>query len=105
MELAPGVEGLVHISEIAPRHVSSVRAELDEGQVVKAAIIEVDEIQGRISLSIKKLSQPEEQDVQEGTMSDLQSVNQRSSDSNKNLKGGLGDTGGVSTPFGDLNIG
>ena len=55
VELVPGVEGLVHISEISHEHVRTVGEALREGQVVQAKVLEVDEDRKRIGLSIKQL--------------------------------------------------
>lgn len=52
VELAPGQDGLVHISEIAPQRVKKVQDYLKIGDKVKAKIIKIDEM-GRINLSIK----------------------------------------------------
>ena len=51
-----GVEGLVHVSEIAMHHVESPELELSVGQAVKVKITEVDGDRRRISLSIKQAS-------------------------------------------------
>jgi small subunit ribosomal protein S1 len=60
VELVPGVEGLVHISEVSENRVRAVRDALQEGQVVQAKVLEVDEENHRISLSIKQVrSMPE----------------------------------------------
>ena len=60
VELTPGVEGLVHISEVSDARVRSVRDALQEGQSVQAKVLEVDEENHRISLSIKQVrSMPE----------------------------------------------
>ena len=53
IELAPGLDGLVHISEIAYKRVSKVADELQLGQEVEAKILEIDKERKRISLSIK----------------------------------------------------
>jgi small subunit ribosomal protein S1 len=55
VELTPGVEGLVHISEVSENRVRSVREALEEGQTVQAKVLEVDEENHRISLSIKQV--------------------------------------------------
>lgn len=52
-EIIPGVEGLIHISEISYRRVESVAAELSPGDVVKVKIIGIDKAKEKISLSIK----------------------------------------------------
>ncbi|OGD96027.1 polyribonucleotide nucleotidyltransferase [Candidatus Curtissbacteria bacterium RIFCSPLOWO2_01_FULL_37_9] len=52
VEISPGKEGLVHISQIAQYHVNKVEDVLKIGQTVKVKVIELDE-QGRINLSMK----------------------------------------------------
>ena len=54
-EVVPGVDGLIHISQIADRRIESPAECLAEGQIVKAKIIEVDEDKKKISLSIRAL--------------------------------------------------
>ncbi|MDF2964322.1 MAG: ribosomal protein [Paenibacillus sp.] len=54
VEVAPGVEGLVHISQIAHRHIATPFEVLKEGQEVKAKILDVNADEKRISLSIKE---------------------------------------------------
>ena len=56
IELAPGVEGLVHISELANERVRAVSDVVNVGQVVEAKVREVDEERRRIGLSIKAVS-------------------------------------------------
>jgi small subunit ribosomal protein S1 len=57
VELASGVEGLVHISELSDQRVRSVGDVLREGQSVQVKVLEVDEDRRRISLSIKQAGQ------------------------------------------------
>lgn len=52
-EIIPGIDGLIHISEIAPEHIEKVSDKLKVGDVVSAKIIEIDFERNRISLSIK----------------------------------------------------
>ena len=52
-EIIPGVEGLIHISEISYRRVESVASELNPGDVVKVKIIGINREKEKISLSIK----------------------------------------------------
>lgn len=52
IEIAPRVEGLIHISELAPWHVAQVEDILNVGDTTKAMVIGIDE-QGRINLSLK----------------------------------------------------
>lgn len=68
IELAPGLDGLVHISEIAYKRVNKVADELSLGQEVEAKILEIDKERKRISLSIKAtLPEPEVPETQEET--------------------------------------
>ncbi|MDS3868208.1 30S ribosomal protein S1 [Staphylococcus hominis] len=53
VEIAPGVQGLVHISEIAHKHIGTPSEVLEPGQQVSVKILGVDEDNERISLSIK----------------------------------------------------
>ena len=53
VEIAPGVQGLVHISEIAHKHIGTPSEVLEPGQQVSVKILGVDEDKERISLSIK----------------------------------------------------
>src|SRR5205823_4127683 len=54
VEILPGVEGLVHISELAQHHVENPREVVSQGDEVKAKIIEVDGERRRLSLSLKR---------------------------------------------------
>jgi 4-hydroxy-3-methylbut-2-enyl diphosphate reductase len=53
VELAPGLDGLVHISEVAHKRVGKISDELQIGQEINAKILEIDKEKRRISLSIK----------------------------------------------------
>ena len=54
VELEPGLDGLVHISEVAHKRVANIADELTVGQEVSAKILEIDQERRRISLSIKE---------------------------------------------------
>jgi small subunit ribosomal protein S1 len=54
VEIVPGVEGLVHISELADHHVESPGEVVQPGQDVWVRILEIDEARRRISLSVKR---------------------------------------------------
>ena len=54
IELEPGLDGLVHISEVAHKRVTDIAEELTIGQTVDAKILEIDTERKRISLSIKQ---------------------------------------------------
>ena len=57
-EIIPGVDGLIHISQIADRRIGKPEDVLSEGQEVDAKIIDIDEEHKRISLSIRALLAP-----------------------------------------------
>lgn len=55
IEVFPGIEGLVHISQIAHKHISTPHEVLKEGQNVQVKVLEVNVADKRLSLSIKEL--------------------------------------------------
>jgi small subunit ribosomal protein S1 len=55
VEILPGVEGLVHISELADHHVESPSEVVEPGTVLNVKILEIDEERRRLSLSIKRV--------------------------------------------------
>lgn len=63
VELLPGKEGLVHISELANSYVKSVTDVVKEGDTVQVKVIQIDD-QGRVNLSRKALLAGEEHDQQ-----------------------------------------
>jgi small subunit ribosomal protein S1 len=60
VEVFPGVEGLVHVSQISRRHVATPAEVLEEGQEVQVKVLEMAPEQKRISLSIKDVEVEEE---------------------------------------------
>jgi small subunit ribosomal protein S1 len=59
VEVIPGVEGLVHISELAPHHVENPREVVQQGETLRAKIIEMDAERRRLSLSLKRVEEGE----------------------------------------------
>ena len=57
-EVVPGVDGLIHISQIADRRIEKPEDVLSEGQIVDAKITAIDEEKKKISLSIRALLTP-----------------------------------------------
>jgi small subunit ribosomal protein S1 len=55
VEIYNGVEGLVHISELSEQHVENPRQVLNEGDVVRVRILEIDTERRRLSLSAKQV--------------------------------------------------
>ena len=58
-EIVPGVDGLIHISQIADRRIGKPDEVLSEGQLVDAKIVEINEETRKVSLSIRALIQGE----------------------------------------------
>ena len=64
-EVVPGVDGLIHISQIADRRIEKPADVLTEGQEVEAKITAIDEEKQKISLSIRALLAPAAEEVEE----------------------------------------
>ncbi|MGZ4134467.1 MAG: 30S ribosomal protein S1 [Tumebacillaceae bacterium] len=92
VELLPGVEGLVHISQIANRHVATADEALEIGQEVKVKVLDVNEAEQRISLSIREV----EGDRQRR---EVEKYTKQNNNHYEDQGGGLGTLGDV---FGDL---
>ena len=60
VEILPGVEGLVHISELAQHHVENPREVVSQGDAVNVLILEVDAERRRLSLSLKRVEEGQE---------------------------------------------
>src|SRR5918994_232290 len=60
VEILPGVEGLVHISELAQHHVENPREVVSQADSVKVLILEVDGERRRLSLSLKRVEEGQE---------------------------------------------
>ncbi|RST68403.1 30S ribosomal protein S1 [Bacillus pumilus] len=65
VEILPGVEGLVHISQISHKHIGTPHEVLEEGQTVKVKVLDVNEDEERISLSIRDLEENSEKQIEE----------------------------------------
>jgi small subunit ribosomal protein S1 len=55
VEILDGVEGLVHISELANHHVENPREVVNQGDVIRVKILEIDSERRRLSLSAKRV--------------------------------------------------
>ncbi|MDX8359863.1 MULTISPECIES: 30S ribosomal protein S1 [Bacillaceae] len=64
VEVLPGVEGLVHISQISNSHIGTPHEVLKEDQSVKVKVLDVNEAEKRISLSIKELEENVKEEVE-----------------------------------------
>ncbi len=66
VEVFPGVEGLVHISQISHKHIATPHEVLHEGDTIKVKVLEVHPEEHRIGLSIKALEdKPEDEKTEE----------------------------------------
>ena len=93
VELEPGIEGLVHISELAWKRVRTVGDVLSVGQTEDFKVLEVDANRKRISLSLKAtLAKPEMPKTAGQSEADSAPPVQRAP--RKDLKGGMGSSGG-----------
>ena len=86
VQLVPGVEGLVHISELSDQHVRSVNEVVQEGQTIQVKVLSVDEDKHRLSLSIKQLAQMSDYT---GALQDESEPAKPKKKRKKPLKGGL----------------
>jgi ribosomal protein S1 len=99
VELVPGVEGMIHISELADRRVKSCSEVVKVGQEVKARVLKVDAEARRIGLSLKPAGSGEEAAVS----ADFGKAKPKKKD--RKLRGGLSagwDWAG--NGLGDLNL-
>ena len=62
VEVAPGLEGFVHVSNISDKRVSAASDVLKAGMEVKVKVLQIDEAQRRISLSMKAAAQALQED-------------------------------------------
>ncbi|KPB06685.1 30S ribosomal protein S1 [Bacillus sp. CHD6a] len=62
VEVLPGVEGLVHISQISNKHIGTPHEVLTEGDKVQVKVLDINETDQRISLSIRELEEPEQEE-------------------------------------------
>jgi small subunit ribosomal protein S1 len=86
VEIMEGVEGLVHISELAQHHVENPREIVQQGDAVRVKILEIDSERRRLSLSVKRVEDqilplrrsageaPEPPPVVEGELDDVRSL-------------------------------
>jgi small subunit ribosomal protein S1 len=96
VELEPGVEGLIHISQLSNQRVQRVRDIVSEGQSVEVEILSVDPAARRIALSLKRIADEKEaaEDAAEQAErdADLKAAEEARANRpvNPNLRGGIG---------------
>jgi small subunit ribosomal protein S1 len=94
VQLEPGIEGLVHISELAHHRVFRVSDVVAEGQEVEAQIMSVDAEKQRIGLSIKAVAARPEPKKTESEPEEEEAPPPPVRKSNVPLKGGIGRSSG-----------
>ncbi|MDX8150586.1 30S ribosomal protein S1 [Patulibacter brassicae] len=92
VEIMEGVEGLVHISELAAHHVESPREVVHPGDDVKVKILEIDDDRRRLSLSVKRV---------EGQVLPRREVTADEGDELAHTSGGSDDLGPIEQSFSD----
>ena len=96
VELEPGIEGLIHVSQLSNQRVRRVRDVLEEGQPVSVEVLSVDTENRRIALSLKAIATAEEAAAaaaeQAEEQADLKAALEKmaSRPVNPNLRGGIG---------------
>ena len=66
LQLMPGRDGLLHISQISHERVNAVSDHLKEGQIVKVKVLEADD-KGRVRLSMKAVKDQQEQPAKQNS--------------------------------------
>lgn len=66
VELLPGKDGMVHISQVSHKRIAKITDEINVGDTVKVKVMEVDKERGRIGLSMKELLPKPEYTPREG---------------------------------------
>ncbi len=96
VELEPGVEGLIHVSELSTQRVRRVRDVVSEGQSVEVEVLSVDAAARRIALSLKRIAQ-EQEDAADAADEAERAADRKAADealanrpANPNLRGGIG---------------
>lgn len=95
VEVEPGIEGLIHISELSTQRVRRVRDIVDVGQPVEVEVLSVDTAARRMALSLKSIKRAEEVAAEEAEeaeyLADRQAAEElrASRPVNPNLRGGI----------------
>src|SRR5262249_26676804 len=95
VELAPGVEGLIHISELSTQRVRRVRDIVSEGQSVEVEVLSLDPGTRRIALSLKRIAQDAEDAVDAAEQAEYEADVKAAEEAranrpvNPNLRGGI----------------
>ena len=100
-----GVEGLVHISELSDRRVNAVTDVLKVGQQEKFRILEIDEENRRVRLSLRQVKELDPERKPRAPKEKFPSeYTAKPKKRDENLKGGMGKSGALGTGLGDLKL-
>lgn len=91
VEVFPGVEGLVHISQISHQHIATPHEVLEEGQEIEVKVLDVKPEEHRLSLSIKALQAQKEEEASTETVEEYTGSYEDESDSSFTLGDVLGE--------------
>ena len=96
VELEPGIEGLIHVSELSTQRVRRVRDVVQEGQSVEVEVLSVDPTARRIGLSLKAIAR-EKEDAEDAASAAEREADSKAAEEvmanrpvNPNLRGGIG---------------
>jgi len=105
VEVAPGVEGLVHISELADRRVQSVEDILKVGDEKRFRVLELQIDDRRLKLSLKSADRPLDEDLSAAEQDASGATPPSRPRAPKGtLKGGIGGGGGMGEGLGSLKL-
>ena len=89
VQIAPGVDGLIHISELSHERVNRVTQVVKMDEIVRVKVLDVDPSSHRISLSLKAMKSKEDEEAPRGDDNAMSRLRAKWG-SDKSLKGGLG---------------
>ena len=101
VELEPGIEGLIHVSELSTQRVRRVRDIVTEGQMVEVEVLSVEPENRRVGLSLKSIARSKEEAEEAAEEAELRgdvaAADERlaSRPANPNLRGGIGGGGPI----------
>ena len=91
VKLEPGIEGLLHVSELATRRIRSVSDVVSEGEQIECRVLAVDPSEQRLSLSLKALAKTSlDEDSSDHENDDSVASEKPRKKKNVTLKGGIG---------------
>jgi len=104
VEIGPGVEGLVHISELSDRRVNQVTDVLKVGVSSKFRVLEIDEETRKVRLSLKQVKNPQKHSPKVSQGRVPSNYTAKAKVPNKDARGGLGKSDSLGTGLRDLKL-